>query len=87
MIQKPAFVKLPMGDLVLASASAARAKLLEDAGGFSQYPVAIDEGGSSIGIAALFQYRYCDYVGKMKALAAAQQLAIEDRVPQPMFGL
>ena len=40
----PAFAQLPAGDLVLASASAIRAKILHDAGlGYRCYPVAIDE--------------------------------------------
>ena len=44
-MSKPIFSTLPTGDFVLASASATRAKLLEDAGlGFCQYPVSIDEG-------------------------------------------
>ena len=38
------FVKLPIGNLVLASASKVRAKMLTDSGlAFSQYPVNIDE--------------------------------------------
>ena len=38
------FVTLPVGDVILASASATRAKLLRDAGvSFFQYPVTIDE--------------------------------------------
>ena len=39
-----AFTQLPAGDLVLASASSIRAKILHDAGlGYRCYPVAIDE--------------------------------------------
>ena len=38
-----AFVRLPAGDLVLASASSIRAKILHDAGlGYRLYPVSID---------------------------------------------
>ena len=44
-MSKPIFSTLPTGDFVLASASATRVKLLENAGiGFCQYPVSIDEG-------------------------------------------
>ena len=44
-MSKPIFSTLPTGDFVLASTSATRIKLLEDAGiGFCQYPVSIDEG-------------------------------------------
>ena len=39
-----AFAQLPAGDLVLASASSIRAKILHDAGlDYRCYPVAIDE--------------------------------------------
>ena len=39
-----AFVRLPAGDLVLASASSIRAKILHDAGlGYRLLPVSIDE--------------------------------------------
>ena len=39
-----AFAQLPAGDLVLASASSIRAKILHDAGlGHRCYPIAIDE--------------------------------------------
>ena len=77
---KPVFLKLTSGDLVLASASATRAKLLENAGlGFFQYPVAIDEeavrdasiaeGISASDIAVM--------LAEMKAAAADQRFAAE----------
>lgn len=43
-MKTPAFVKLPLNDLILASASKIRAKMLTDIGlAFSQYPANIDE--------------------------------------------
>lgn len=81
---KPVFVKLPTDDLVLASASVIRAKLLEDAGlGFSQYPVAIDE--ESVRAACIVEdipaSGMAVMLAEMKAAAASQHLAIERPVP------
>ena len=83
------FVQLPAGDLVLASASSVRAKILADAGlGYRSYPVAIDEelvrasasaNGVPIGDIAIM-------LAQMKAVAAVQRLALETD-PSPAFVL
>ena len=77
---RAAFTQLPAGDLVLASASSIRAKILHDAGlGYRCYPVAIDEElvrasasaeGVSVGDIAIM-------LAEMKAVAAVQCLALE----------
>jgi septum formation protein len=83
----PVFVQLPAGDLVLASASNTRAKILHDAGlGYRCYPVAIDEEsvrasaraeGVAVGDIAIM-------LAEMKAAAAAQRLATETG-PSPAY--
>ena len=75
-----AFVQLPAGNLVLASASSARGKILHDAGlGYRCYPVGIDEAsvrasasaeGVPVGDIAIM-------LAEMKAAAAVQRLALE----------
>ena len=85
----PAFAQLPAGDLVLASASRIRAKILHDAGlGYRCYPVAIDEElvrasanaeGVPVGDIVIM-------LADMKAVAAVQRLALETD-PSPAFVL
>ena len=87
MILKPIFSTLPTGDLVLASASATRVKLLEDAGlGFCQYPVSIDE--EAIRAAAIAEAIPAQDIAvtlaEMKAAVAVQRLDAEHLVP-PTF--
>ena len=80
MIDKPIFVGLPTGDLVLASASASRAKILSDAGlAFFKYPVDIDEDAvRTTGIAEMMLASdIAIMLAEMKAAAAAQLLASE----------
>ena len=77
------FSALPTGDFVLASASATRAKLLEDAGiEFCRYPVSIDEGAlcaASTAEAAPAQ-DIAIMLAEMKAAVAVQRLHIEPLV-------
>ena len=86
-MSKPIFSTLPTGDLVLASASATRVKLLEDAGlGFCQYPVSIDE--EAIRAAAIAEAIPAQDIAvtlaEMKAAVAVQRLDAEHLVP-PTF--
>ena len=79
------FVTLAGGDLVLASASAIRAKILADAGiGFRTYPVAIDE--EAVRAAGMAEDvpagDIAVMLAEMKAAAAVQRLAIESDQPQ-----
>ena len=83
-MSKPVFSTLPTGDFVLASASATRVKILEDAGlGFSQYPVSIDEG--AIRAAAIAEAIPAQDIvvtlAEMKAAVAVQRLDAEHLVP------
>ena len=83
-MSKLIFSTLPTGDFVLASASATRAKLLEDAGlGFCQYPVSIDEG--EIRLAAIAEAIPAQDIAvtlaEMKAAVAVQRLDAEQLVP------
>ena len=83
-MSKPIFSTLPTGDFVLASASATRAKLLEDAGlGFCQYPVSIDEG--TIRAAAIAEAIPAQDIAvtlaEMKAALAVQRLNAEHLAP------
>jgi septum formation protein len=84
-----AFTQLPAGDLVLASASSIRAKILHDAGlGYRCYPVAIDE--ESVRASAIAEAVPVDDIAvmlaEMKAAAAVQRLALETD-PSPAFVL
>ena len=86
---KPIFSTLPTGDFVLASSSATRVKLLEDAGlGFCQYPVSIDEGAiRAAGIAEAIPAReIVVMIAEMKAAVAVQRLDTEHLVP-PVYVL
>lgn len=79
----PPFVTLPVGDVILASASATRAKLLTRAGvSFFQYPVMIDE--ESVREAAIADGITASDIAvklaEMKATAAYQRLIIEQMV-------
>ena len=83
-MSKSVFSTLPTGDFVLASASATRVKILEDAGlGFSQYPVSIDEG--AIRAAAIAEAIPAQDIvvmlAEMKAAVAVQRLDAEHVVP------
>ncbi len=74
------FAQLPAGDLVLASASISRAKILHDVGlGYRCYPVAIDE--ESVRAAASAEAvpigDIAIMLAEMKAAAAVQRLAFE----------
>ena len=83
-MSKPIFSTLPTGDFVLASASATRAKVLEDAGlGFYQYPVSIDEDTlRAAGIAeAIPPQDIAVMLAEMKAAVAVQRLDTEQLVP------
>ncbi|MDC1381972.1 Maf family protein [Candidatus Puniceispirillum sp.] len=84
MIIKPNFATLSTGDLVLASASATRAKLLTDSGlVFCQYPVNIDEDAVRMaGMAEMIPPSdIAIALAEMKASAAAQLLSIEGQKP------
>ncbi len=75
-----AFVQLPAGNLVLASASSTRAKILHDAGlGYRCYPVAIDEASvrASASAEAVPVGDIAIMLAEMKAAAAVQRLALE----------
>ena len=89
MIDKSPFVTFPKGDLVLASASASRAKILTDAGlGFCQYPVMIDEVAvRAAGIADMIPASdIAIRLADMKAGAAVKLLALECQIP-PVYVL
>ena len=76
----PAFAQLPAGDLVLASASSIRAKILHDAGLYYRcYPVAIDEESvrASAKAEAVAVGDIAIILAEMKAAAAVQRLALE----------
>lgn len=76
----PAFVQLPAGNLVLASASSTRAKILHDAGlGYRCYPVGIDEASvrASASAEAVPIGDIAIMLAEMKAAAAVQRLALE----------
>ena len=84
-----AFTQLPAGDLVLASASSIRAKILHDAGlGYRCYPVAIDEESvrASASAEAVPVGDIAVMLAEMKAAAAVQRLALESD-PSPAFVL
>ena len=84
-----AFAQLPAGDLVLASASSIRAKILHDAGlGYRCYPVAIDEESirASASAEAVPIGDIAIMLAEMKAAAAVQRLAFETD-PSPAFVL
>ena len=76
----PAFAQLPAGNLVLASSSSARAKILHDAGlSYRCYPVSIDE--ESIRASASAELvpvgDIAIMLAELKAAAAVQRLALE----------
>ena len=84
-----AFTQLPAGDLVLASASSIRAKILHDAGlGYRCYPVVIDEESvrASANAEAVPIGDIAVMLAEMKAAAAVQRLALETD-PSPAFVL
>ena len=84
-----AFTQLPAGDLVLASASSIRAKILHDAGlGYRCYPVVIDEESvrASASAEAVPIGDIAIMLAEMKAAAAVQRLAFETD-PSPAFVL
>ena len=84
-----AFTQLPAGDLVLASASSIRAKILHDVGlGYRCYPVAIDEESfrASASADAVPVGDIANMLAEMKAAAAVQLLAFETD-PSPAFVL
>ena len=85
-----AFTQLPAGDLVLASASSIRAKILHDAGlGYRCYPVAIDEESvrASESAEAVPVGDIAVMLAEMKAAAAVQRLALEsDSSPTFVLG-
>ena len=85
-----AFAQLPAGDLVLASASSIRAKILHDAGlGFRCYPVVIDEESirASASAEAVPVGDIAIMLAEMKAAAAVQRLALEtDSLPAFVLG-
>ena len=75
-----AFAQLPVGDLVLASASSIRAKILHDAGlAHHCYPVSIDEESvrASASAEAVPVGDIAIMLAEMKAAAAVQRLALE----------
>jgi len=77
------FVTLPVGDVILASASATRAKLLRDAGvSFFQYPVMVDEEAVRVASIAdgIPASDIAVMLAEMKAAAAYQRLVIEQMV-------
>ena len=86
----PAFAQLPAGDLVLASASSTRAKILLDAGlSYRRYPVAIDEESvrASASAEAVPIGDIATILAEMKAAVAVQRLALEtDPVPAYVLG-
>ena len=85
----PVFAQLPAGDLVLASASSIRAKILRDAGlAYRCYPVAIDEESvrASADAEATPVGDIAIMLAEMKAAAAVQRLALETD-PLPTFVL
>ena len=86
----PVFAKLPAGDLVLASASSTRAKILDDAGlGYRCYPIAIDEESfrASASAEAVPVGDIAIMLAEMKAAAAVQRLVLEtDPVPTYVLG-
>ena len=89
MIDKSSFVTFPKGDLVLASASVSRAKILTDAGlGFCQYPVMIDEAAvRAAGIADMIPASdIAIMLADMKACAAVKLLSLECQIP-PVYVL
>ncbi len=84
MTHEPPFVTLPGADLVLASASASRAKILTDAGlDFCQYPVRIDEeairvaGGADMVPASDIAIT----LAEMKGSAAVHLLSVGHKTP------
>ncbi|MDC3370345.1 Maf family protein [Alphaproteobacteria bacterium] len=84
-----AFTQLPAGDLVLASASSIRAKILHDVGlGYRCYPVAIDEESvrASASAEAVPVGDIAVMLAEMKAAAAVQRQALESD-PSPAFVL
>ena len=84
-----AFTQLPAGDLVLASASSIRAKILRDAGlGYRCYPVSIDEESvrASANAEAVPVGDIAVMLAEMKAAAAVQRLVLETD-PSPAFVL
>ena len=84
-----AFAQLPAGDLVLASASSIRAKILHDAGlGYRCYPVVIDEESvrASASAEAVPIGDIAVMLAEMKAAVAVQRLALETD-PSPAFVL
>jgi septum formation protein len=83
----PVFAQLPSGDLVLASASRTRAKILHDAGlGYRCYPVAIDEASvrASANAEAVPIGDIAIMLAEMKAAAAVQRLGLETN-PAPAY--
>ena len=79
-MKRSPFVQLPAGNLVLASASSTRAKILHDAGlGYRCYPVAIDEASvrASASAEAVPVGDIAIMLAEMKAAAAVQRLALE----------
>lgn len=83
----PAFAQLPGGDLVLASASITRAKILHDADlGYRCYPVVIDEVSvrASASAQAVPIGDIAIMLAEMKASAAVQRLALETD-PSPAY--
>ena len=88
-MSKPIFSTLPTGDLVLASASATRVKLLKDAGiGFYQYPVSIDEEAlRAASVAENIPARdIAVMLAEMKAAVAVQRLEA-DHLVSPAYVL
>ena len=86
MINESNFVNLPFSDLVLASASVSRAKILTDAGlGFCQYPVDIDEDEVRVaGIADMVPASdIAVMLAETKAKAAGHLLSVEFQTPPP----
>ena len=84
MKSKQMFSRLIDGDFVLASASASRAKLLEDAGiDFCQYPVSIDERSiQAHGIEKnILPQNIAILLAEMKAAAAVERLVSKNLVP------
>lgn len=90
MITKPAFATLPTGDLVLASASEIRAKILTGSGlSFCQYPVNIDEEAVRMaGIAEMMPPSdIAIALAEMKASVAVQLLSFEtENLPDFILG-